>query len=63
MFQSDLLHERSLQFYRGTETVDTLKPIDERLVVLLKLLAPHALESACHKILEYLIRIYDVHVH
>ena len=43
--------------------MDTLKPIDERLVVLLKLLAPHALESACHKILEYLIRIYDVHVH
>ena len=29
----------------------------------MKLLAPHVLESGCHKILEYLIRIYDVHVY
>lgn len=62
-FQSDILNERSLSFYRGTETVETLKPIDERLELLIKLLAPHALDSGCHKILEYLIRIYEVHVH
>jgi len=39
-----------------------LEPIDQRLSTLLKLLAPHSLDSACHKILEYLIRIYDIHV-
>ena len=62
-FCSDLLNEHSLQFYRATETAETLEPIDQRLQTLLKLLAPHLLDSACHKILEYLIRIYDVHVY
>ena len=62
-FVSDLLNERSLQFYRATETAETLEPIDERLALLLRLLAPHTINTACHKVLEYLIRIYDVHVY
>lgn len=62
-FQSDILNERSLQFFRATETAETLKPIDERLEILLKLLAPHLLDQAAHKVLEYLIRIYEVHVY
>ena len=57
------MNEKSLQFYRATETAETLEPIDERLALLIRLLAPHALDTACHKVLEYLIRIYDVHVY
>ena len=62
-FTSDLLCEKSLTFYRATETAETLKPIDARVGTLLKLLAPHFLDTGCHKVLEYLIRVYDVHVY
>ena len=51
-----------MTFYRGGETKDALAPIDQKLELLIKLLAPHVLESGAHKVLEYLIRIYDVHV-
>lgn len=62
-FVNDLLNEKSLQFYRASETSETLEPINERLALLIRLLTPHVLNTGCHKVLEYLIRIYDVHVY
>ena len=56
-----LTEEKSLEFYRGTMTKDAIKEIDSRLSQVLKLLAPYLLDSATHKILEFLIRIYEVH--
>lgn len=43
-FENDILDEKSLSFYRGTETKDTLSAIDERLDTLLKAISPHLLE-------------------
>lgn len=63
MFENDILNEKSLSFYRGTETKETLTPIDEQLDHLLKVLAPHLLESSALKVIEYLVRIYEVHVY
>ena len=62
-FQSDLFNQKSLEFYRGTETKETLDAIDSKVELVVKLLAPHMLLSAAHKVLEYLIRIYEVHIH
>lgn len=63
-FMSEILSEKSLSFYRGTQTKDTLEVIDQQLEVLIDVLAPHFLANqGTLKILEYLIRIYDVHVY
>ncbi len=62
-FQSDLLHEKSIEFYRGTQTKDQLKNVDEQLALLIKLLAPYFLNTSTHRIIEYLIRIYEIHAY
>ena len=61
-FQSDLFGERSLSFNRGLKTKEELEPVDEKLRLVLKLLAPFSIDQSAHKVLEYLIRVYDVHV-
>ena len=61
-FQSDLFSENSLQFYRGGQTKDALVSLDAKLELVIKLLAPHMLETGAHKVLEYLLRIYEIHV-
>lgn len=63
IFQSDILNEKSLEFYRGTQTKDDLKFIDEKVSLLIRLLAPYFLNASTHKIIEYLIRIYEVHAY
>jgi len=60
---NDLLHEKNLSFYRGTQTADALKEVDIQLEQLIQLLSPHLLLAPTHKIVEYLIRVYDVHAH
>jgi hypothetical protein len=42
--QGDILAEKSLEFYRGTLTRDQLKPIDDRLAQLIRLLAPQFID-------------------
>ena len=59
-FQADIFSQKSLEFYRGNETKETLAPIDERIQLLLRKLAPHLLSPAAHKVIEYLVRIYEV---
>jgi len=58
----DILHEKSLDFYRGTHTREELKPIDDRLESLIRQLAPHLIDQHAHKVFEYLMRIYEVQV-
>lgn len=60
---SSLLNESSLEFYRGTRTAEQLKETDGQLSEFLNLLAPHLMLPATHKIIEYLVRIYEVHAH
>ena len=62
-FENDILEEKSLSFYRGTETKENLVPIHERVETLLRALAPHLLEQSTLKVIEYLLRIYEVHVY
>jgi len=50
-------------FNRFTQTIDDLKNIDNSLSALLKLLAPYFMLPACHKVLEYLVRVYDIHIY
>ena len=61
VFQEDLLNEKSLEFYRGTMTKDLVKEVDDKLALMIKLLCPYFLYPATHKILEYLVRIYEIH--
>jgi U3 small nucleolar RNA-associated protein 10 len=57
------LTENSLSFYRGTKTKEQLVEIDSDMESLLLTLSPHLMLPASHKIVEYLIRIYEVHAH
>lgn len=60
-FQQNLLSESSLKFYRGTRTKDANKATDKDLAQLLRALSPYYLEvPATHKVVEYLVRIYEV---
>lgn len=59
----DILHDKSLEFYRGTMTKEQLAPIDERLEALIKTLAVNLLDSHAQRVLEYLVRIYEVHIY
>ena len=52
-----------MSFYRGTETKDTNLIIDEQLDALIKALSPWLLEQAALKVIEYLIRVYEVHIY
>ncbi|TNV87638.1 hypothetical protein FGO68_gene2900 [Halteria grandinella] len=62
-FQSDLLSEKSLEFYRGTQTKDVVKHVDDQLALLIKILSPYFLHQSTHKIIEYLVRIYEIHAY
>jgi len=62
-FTADILHDKSLEFYRGTLTRDALKPIDEKIEALIKQLAAHLMDANAHKVIEYLLRIYEVHIY
>jgi len=37
--------------------------INEKATALLRILSPHFLSSDCHKILEYMIRVFEIHVY
>jgi U3 small nucleolar RNA-associated protein 10 len=54
------LHEKSLGFYRGTQTKQALVEIDQNLRQLIEILAPFFLHSETHKVIEYLIRVYEI---
>ena len=60
---SMLLDPSSKSFNRFIQPIDELKEIDTALESLIKLLAPHFILPSCHKVFEYLIRIYDIHVY
>lgn len=64
-YMEDIFHENSVSFYRGTQTKEQLKIVDDKLDALLsQVLPPYYLNvSQTHKIVEYLLRIYDVHAH
>lgn len=42
---------------------EQLKDIDSKVDKIIRLLAPFLLNSATHKVLEYLIRIYEIHAY
>lgn len=52
-----------MEFYRGSETKDALKEVDDKLKLIIKLLAPYFLYSCTHKVLEYLIRVYEINAY
>lgn len=54
-----------MSFYRGTQTKDQLKVLDDQLNTLLTSILPPYYFSVkqTHKILEYLIRVYEVHAY
>ncbi len=62
-FTEVLFPPASKTFNRFTRTVDELQKVDSALAELIKKLCPQFLLPACHKVLEYLIRVYDVHVY
>lgn len=62
-YTATLLNETSLGFYRGAKTAEELKEIDAKLRSLMHLLSAYLILQASHKIVEYLVRIYEVHAH
>eukprot|EP00826_Nyctotherus_ovalis_P042264 TRINITY_DN4327_c0_g2_i7.p1 TRINITY_DN4327_c0_g2~~TRINITY_DN4327_c0_g2_i7.p1 ORF type:complete len:306 (-),score=47.21 TRINITY_DN4327_c0_g2_i7:149-1066(-) len=58
-----LLHPSSKSFNRFTQPIGELKEIDAALNSFVRTLAPYFGLSGCHKVFEYLIRVYDVHVY
>ena len=63
VLKEDLFSEKSLDFYRGRQTKEELEAVDDKLKLVIRLLAPHLMEPAVHKLLEFLIRIFEVHIH
>ncbi|EKX47067.1 hypothetical protein GUITHDRAFT_50349, partial [Guillardia theta CCMP2712] len=59
-----LLFNRSPStFHRENQSYDAMKSINQSIKSLLKALAPYFLLRPTHKILEFLIRCYQVHEH
>jgi len=63
VLKEDLFSEKSLDFYRGRQTKEELEEVTDKLTLAIKLMAPHLMEPPVHKLLEFLIRIYEVHIH
>ena len=59
-YQDDIFNSKALEFFRGTEQKGTLKLIDDKIDTIIKLLSPFFLYPSTHKVLEFLLRIYDV---
>ena len=41
----DILHEKSLSFYRGTQTKEELEPVEQRVELLIRMIAPLMIEE------------------
>jgi U3 small nucleolar RNA-associated protein 10 len=62
-FSSDIFNEKSLEFYRGRETAEAVVEVNDKLNLIIKLLAPHLMEQGAHKVIEFLIRLFEIHIH
>lgn len=62
-FIETLFSPSSKTFNRFTQTSDELKQVDNDLAEILFILCPQFLHPSCHRILEYLIRVYDIHIY
>ena len=62
-YAATILNEQSVTFYRGSQTAEDLQELDAKLKDLLKLLSGHLIETSTHKIIEFLVRIYEVQAH
>ena len=64
-FYSDLFQESYANSHSCRDALhkSQIQHLDEELSSLLKLLAPHFLHTGCHKVLEFLLRFYSIHVY
>jgi hypothetical protein len=62
-YKDDIFHETSKDYYRGSETKDLLTVIDNKLKHIVTIISPYFLHPGCHKVLEFLIRIFEVQAH
>ena len=59
-YKDDMFHESAKEFYRGSQTKEVLETIDTKMKHLVTMISPYFMHSACHKVLEFLIRVYEV---
>ncbi|CAI2375501.1 unnamed protein product [Moneuplotes crassus] len=62
-YREDIFDETSKDFYRGGQNKETLELIDTKISHIITILSPYFLKNPTYKILEFLIRIYEVHAH
>lgn len=62
-YREDIFHESAKDFYRGGQNKEELALVDTKLEHVITILSPYFLKNPTYKILEFLIRTYEVHAH
>ena len=63
LFNSFIFGIESKDFYRGVQVQSDLDVLDSKLKQIITIISPYFMNTATFKVLEFLIRIYEVHVY
>lgn len=62
-FIANIFSPFSKYYNRNMKTQEEIKEVDQNIESLIKLLNPYFLNQSCHKIIEFLIKIYQVNIY
>ena len=62
-YKDDIFYEESKNFYRGTRHKEELEKLDKHLKDVITLISPYFMNPSSYKIIEFLIRVYEVHAY
>lgn len=62
-YKEDIFHESAKDFYRGSQNKEALNILDMKLKHIITIISPYFMHTASYKILEFLIRVYEVQAH
>jgi len=62
-YKDDIFDETAKDFYRGSQSKEIIETLDTKLKHVITIISPYFMHNACYKILEFLIRIYEVHAY
>jgi hypothetical protein len=60
-YREDIFHETAKDFYRGTQSKEVIEKVDSKLKDVITIISPYFMNPASHKIIEFLVRVYEVH--
>ena len=62
-YKDDVFSAEAKDFYRGSQNKEFLEILDTKLNHIITIISPYFMKAAAYKILEFLIRVYEIHAY